>query len=234
MSIEKDPNSEKLKMTSFPNLELIKHPDDPNPPSYTTEGLSNLDALESNLVSYLGKDNPVSGKLLLDSRHKTSIDEDKLHEQLENNLYTLNRKHSGAAIPIFMPNRFRFQLPSENISRILASTDILKKITNSRPNRRHIESLKVSLPHLIKTNPQLARNYASFMQINKLTPKINMGNLLGFHISHRMMQLFDHSPHSLLTYLKDPNKVMHNNEYHKLINDVLTQMIEQHLRGRKV
>ena len=234
MSIEKDPNSEKLKMTSFPNLELIKHPDDPNPPSYTTEGLSNLDALESNLVSYLGKDNPVPGKLLLDSRHKTSIDEEKLHEQLENNLYTLNRKHSGAAIPIFMPDRFRFQLPSENISRILASTDILKKITNSRPNRRHIESLKVSLPHLIKTNPQIAQKYASFIKINKLSPKINMGNLLGYHISHRMMRLIAHTPESLLTYLKNPHKVEHNTDYHTLINQALEQMIEQHLRGRKV
>lgn len=234
MSIEKDPNSEKLRMTSFPNLELVEHPDDPNDTTFNEDAIANLENLESNLTAYLGKTSPVPGKLLLDSRHKTSLDEDKLHEQLENNLYTLNRKHSGAAIPIFMPNRFRFQLPSESVSRILASTDILKKITNSRPNRRHIESLKVSLPHLIQTNPQIAQRYASFIKINKLPSKINIGDLLGYHINHRMMRLIEHNPQSLLSYIKDPNKTEHNNEYHNLINSALEQMIEQHLRGRKV
>lgn len=255
MAIQLRPDNKAWGMTDFPNLEILPHPynpveepiqeeeDDPImrrkldekfPIELPRASYSKLRSLEDHLQQYLGKGNPARARIILDTRPDFEDIEDRAHSELSRKLYSKNRRYGGALIPLFVSEDEDYGFPSTTVSRIISATDILKKLTNSRPNRRQIEGLRLQLPTILKSNPQMLAKHDAFSKDNHLHPNIGIADLLGYHIFNRLGHMHkDQHIDGLQNFLSSKDRPTHRNPYHQHINEFLLSAIQRHLQNRR-
>lgn len=256
MAIKIRPDNKAWQMTNLPNIRILPHPHNPEEEkdydltdpldsfqkqiedSYDIElprdSETKLRNLEEELTKTLGKGSPARATLVLDTRPTFKNIEDAEHDKLSKALYSRNRRYGGPLIPLYVSKNKLMEFPADYVSRAIGATDILKKLTDSRPNRREFQALKSQLPRLLSSNPEIAKKFTEFAQQNRLSPTIGIGDLLSYHIFNRLKYIpKDRHIEGLHEFLSSASRQSHRNPYHTHINQLLSAAIQRHLTNRR-
>lgn len=236
MPVTPNENSETLTMSHYPNLKISVNPYDPNPLELNDDTIRSVSNLESRLIRKIDPTPDLKGAIFLDSRGDANTERASL-DKTQNHLYSIGRKHGGAFVNIPLPRQgVRSGFSDLNIARTLAAGHIIKKITDSRPNRRQIQLLKLTLPDTMSKDPQLQAAHMNMLAKVKQanTGPFRIEDLLARHIYDSLrINANNFDARGLLTHLQDPYTTMLP-PYTRHFYGILSDLIQQHLKNRKL